>query len=124
MQGEKFELSLVRAADDAPPFSTEYQAELRQFSSQANASSQRAFAMDGVGGGGGPIGEFIFNNSTALITALSTVALGWIKVRAGRMLRLKVGDVRIEARNVKELEAMVEQARKLQEHQPNGKKKS
>lgn len=124
MQGDRFELSLVCAADDASPFSAEYQAELRQFSSRANASSQRAFTIDSVGGGGGPIGEFIFNNSTALITALTTVAHHWIKARAGRMLRLKVGDVSIEARNAKELEAMVEQARKLQEHQSNGKKKS
>jgi hypothetical protein len=37
------------------PFGTEYQVELRQFAKDARASSQRAFAIDSVLGGAGPL---------------------------------------------------------------------
>lgn len=57
MSSDDFELTLVRSSDDAPPFGAEYQAELSKFAKEAQASSQRAFAMDSVLGGGGPIQE-------------------------------------------------------------------
>lgn len=112
MHSEEFELILVPSKDDAPTFGAEYQAELRLFSSKANATSQRAFAMDAVGGGGGPIGEFIFNNAGSLIAALTTIGVTWLRVRYGRKLKLKYEDsksgaVKIEAHTIEEIEAMV-----------------
>ena len=111
------ELILVRAKDDAPPFSAEYQAELRQFSSQARASSQRAFAMDSVVGVGGPLGEFIFNHGEALITALSSVGVAWLTARAGRKLRLKFDGIEIEANNAQEVTDMLQQVREFRDRQ-------
>ncbi|MCQ4247044.1 hypothetical protein [Stutzerimonas decontaminans] len=66
---ESFELHLVKSKEDSDIFSPEYQRELGRFSRGAHATSQRCFAMDSAVGGGGPLGEFIFNNAAALITA-------------------------------------------------------
>jgi hypothetical protein len=118
MRSGEFELILVCSKDDAPPFSDEYQEELGNFSRQAHASSQICFAMDGVDGGGGPLGDFIFNNSGALITALTTIGVAWLHARYGRKLKLKYidpknGPVEIEANTLKEVEAMVKQVHAL-----------
>jgi hypothetical protein len=109
MSSDDFELTLVRSSDDAPPFGAEYQAELSKFAKEAQASSQRAFAMDSVLGGGGPIGEFAYHAAAAvaLINALKTICVSWLKASAGRKLRLKYGKVRIEATSIEEIEAMV-----------------
>lgn len=108
------ELVLIPASDDAPLFSQEYQTELRAFAKQAGARSQRAFAMDSIVGGGGPLGEFIFDNSSTLITALTTICVVWIKARSGRRLKLKVGNTSVEANSVQEIESLVKQAKTLQ----------
>lgn len=117
MYPEQFELTLVRSKDDASAFSAEYQVELSQFSRQAHATSQRGFAMDSVGGGGGSLGEFIFNNAGALITALTTICVTWLGGRLGRKLRLEVGNTVIEARTMEEIKVMVEHVRVLQAQQ-------
>jgi hypothetical protein len=115
MRSGEFFLALVCSKDDAPPFSAKYQEELRKFSSQAHASSQRGFAMDSVSGGGGPLGEFFFDNSEAIIAAITTCGVAWLHARLGRKLRLKFGDIVIEANNHKEVEAMLEQVIKFKE---------
>lgn len=71
--------------------------------------------MDAVAGGGGPLGEFIFNNAEAIITALTTLGCVWLHGHFGRKLRLKVGTVVIEANTTEEIEAMVKQVRALQD---------
>ena len=116
-QKRAFELILVRAKDDAPPFSAQYQTELGRFSSQAHASSQRGLAMDSVTGGGGPIGEFIFNHAEALITAISSVGVAWLTAQAGRKLRLKFDGIEIEAKNTQEVADMLDQVREFRDRQ-------
>lgn len=117
MQINKIELILVPAQDDAPLFSAEYQAELQQFASKAHPSSQRVFAMDSATGGGGPIGEFIFNNASTLIKAVSTVGVAWLTTRFGRKLRLRFDDIEIEANSLNEVKDMLAQVNKFREHQ-------
>jgi hypothetical protein len=112
MNPGQFELILVQAKDDLPPFSAEYQKELRQFSTNAHASSQQGFAMDSMLGGGGPIGDFTFNDAVTLIKALTPFAVAWVTARYGRKLKLKYrdpqnGEVQIEANTLAEVEAMV-----------------
>lgn len=114
-ESEKYELILVRAQSDAPTFSPEYQAELREFAKQASARSQRVFAMDSVVGGGGPLGEFIFDNAGKIIVALTTLCGIWIRATYGRKVKLKVGTVVIEANNPQEIELLVKQVKVLQE---------
>lgn len=112
---EEIELVLVPASDDPPPFSKEYQTELRDFTRQAGAYSQRAFAMDSIVGGGGPLGEFIYDNPGKLLTALTTICGIWIKARYGRKLKMKVGNVVIEANTPQEIELLVKQVKVLQD---------
>ena len=111
---EQFELVLEQSCDDPPPFSDAYQNELREFAKVAKASSQRAFAMDSAVGGGGPLGEFIFNHAEAILTALSTICGVWLNGRLGRKLRLKVGQTLLEATTTEELDAMVKHVKTLQ----------
>lgn len=115
---QKFELILVQSSEDLPPFSEGYQNELREFSRRANASSQRGFAMDSVAGGGGPLGEFIFNHAEAILTALSTICGVWLKGRSGRKLRMKVGQTLLEATTTEELDAMVKHVKTMQKKTP------
>lgn len=112
-------LCLDRAADDALPFSAEYQQELRTYSVQMKARYQRAFTMDGVIGGGGPLGEFIFTNGSALVTGISTVAGAWIGARLGRKVRLKVGDVEVEAKSAEEIKHLLAVAKEFAEKSPS-----
>jgi hypothetical protein len=123
MRPDEFLLILVPSKDDAPPFSDEYQAELGGFAKDAHATSQYGFAMDSAAGGGGPVGEFIFDAAavTALIRCLGTICTEWIKARHGRKLRLKSGDVEVQATTVEEIEAMVKLAKG---HQAKKKKPS
>lgn len=108
MTSEAFELILVPSPQDPKPFSAEYQSELRLFAKEAGATSQRVFTMDSIHGGGGPLGEFIYGAATAaLINALKTICVTWIKATNGRKLKLKYGDVSIEATTIAEIEAMV-----------------
>jgi hypothetical protein len=45
---------------------------------------------------------------------LSAAALAWLQGRAGRRLRLKVGDIEVEARTPEEGEQMLQRALALQ----------
>lgn len=111
MQQPRFELHLIRAPADAPPFSEEYQAELNLYSRQLGPHSQVGFAMDAVGAVGGGLGEFIFANGPALLTGAAAVAGAYVTGRAGRKVKLKFGSVEIEARNPEEVAALLKLAR-------------
>lgn len=71
--------------------------------------------MDSAIGGGGPLGEFIFDNAGTLITALTTICGIWIKAKYGRKLKVKVGKTVVEANTPQEIELLVRQAKILQE---------
>lgn len=115
---ESFELSLIKSKEDSDIFSPEYQKDLNEFSKGAHATSQRGLAMDSALGGGDPLGEFIFNNAEALIAALTTVACVWIKARNGRKLRIKIGEVKIEANTTEEIQEIVKHVKSLQKKKP------
>ncbi|PPK73526.1 hypothetical protein B0F88_10154 [Methylobacter tundripaludum] len=112
---EDIELILVPAPSDAPPFSSEYQTELREFAKQAGARSQRAFVMDSISGGGGPLGEFIFDNAGTVIVALTSICGIWIRAKYGRKLKLKVGKIVVEANTTEEIELLVKQVKTIQD---------
>jgi len=71
--------------------------------------------MDSIVGGGGLLGEFIFDNAGKLLTALTTICGIWIKARYGRKLKLKVGNVVLEANTTQEIESLVVQVKALQD---------
>jgi hypothetical protein len=100
-------LTLVRARDDEASFSPGYQAELRQFYHLARADGNRAsavtFALDRADGGDGFAGEFVIPFTNVGVPVLAAAADAWLLGRAGRRLRLTMGDVEVEAASAGEL---------------------
>lgn len=111
-------LTLVRSAGDEAAFSPGYQAELSRFYQRVRADRIRidpvAFAMDSVGASGGFVGEFIIPLAQVFGPVLGGAAVAWLQGRAGRKLRLKVGDIEAEARTIEEVEQLLQRAQKLQ----------
>jgi hypothetical protein len=73
-----------------------------------NASSSEGFSMLDVNEVSVLIGNFVFNNAQALITAVTAYGVAWLNGK--RKLKLKMGDIEIEASNLKEIEALVKLA--------------
>ncbi|WP_051888583.1 hypothetical protein [Caballeronia sordidicola] len=100
-------LTLVRAPDDEASFSPGYQAELRQFYSLARAEGGKisavTFTTDKPDGGDGFVGEFLVPFASIAGSTLGAAASAWLQGRAGRTLRLKMGDTEVEANCPSEL---------------------
>lgn len=114
-------LTLVRSSDDDATFSPGYQAELSQFYQRVRADQIRvsavAFTMDSAGGGGGLMGEFIVPLAQVIGPVLGGAAVAWLQGRAGRKLRVKVGDIEVEARTHEEIDQLLARAQTLQASQ-------
>jgi hypothetical protein len=110
-------LTFVRSTDDEAAFSPNYQTELRQFYQLVRADNVRinavAFTMDSVVASGGLVGEFVIPLAQVIGPVLGGAAVAWLQGRAGRKLRLKVGDIEVEARTPKEIEQLLERAQAL-----------
>lgn len=113
----RLQLRLLKAPDDAAVLGADYQAELRQFKQQMEAAGlavSPTFAVfDSPGAGGGLTGQFLLSWAPAVVSILSTVsvvAVTWMNGKAGRKLRLKVGDVELEANSQAEVDHLVAQA--------------
>src|ERR1700744_1650361 len=110
-------LTMVRSVDDEAPFSPNYQSELRQFSQLVRADNVRinavASTMDGVGAIGGLVGEFVIPLAQVIGPVLGVTAVAWLQGRAGRKLRLKAGDIEVEARTPEEIGQLLERAKAL-----------
>jgi hypothetical protein len=61
----------------------------------------------GLGIAAGPLPDLLGLLGPPAMTALAGVAVGWLQGRAGRKVRMKVGDTEMEARTVAELREMV-----------------
>lgn len=113
----RVQVRLLRAADDAAAFGESYQAELRQFKQHLQAAGLEVsptFAVfDSPGAGGGLTGQFLLSwapTAVSILSILSVVAVTWMNGKAGRKLRLKVGDVELEANSPAEIDHLVTQA--------------
>jgi len=100
-------LTLVRAPDDEASFSPGYQRELRQFYSLARAEGGKisavTFTTDRADGGDGFVGEFLVPFTPVAGSTLTAATSAWLQGRAGRRLRLTMGDVEVEATSAGEL---------------------
>src|SRR5471030_2474943 len=100
-------LTLVRAPDDEASFSPGYQRELRQFYSLARAEggniSAVTFTTDRADGGDGFVGEFMVPRTPVAGSTLTAATGAWLQSRAGRTLRLTMGDTEVEANSPGEL---------------------
>ncbi|MDN7176966.1 hypothetical protein M0D69_02805 [Caballeronia sp. SEWSISQ10-4 2] len=104
---DNLRLTLVRAPDDEASFSPGYQRELRQFYSLARAEggqiSAVTFTTDRADGGDGFVGEFMIPFTPVAGSPLTSATGAWLQGRAGRTLRLTMGDVEVEATGADEL---------------------
>ncbi len=100
-------LTLVRAPGDDASFSPGYQRELRQFYNLARAEGGKVgpitFTIDSAEGGDGLVGEFLIPFAHVGAPTLMAAASAWLKGRAGRRLRLTIGDTEVEANSPSEL---------------------
>jgi hypothetical protein len=123
---EKVFLKLVPSKDDAQLTSNEYQEELQKFCKQFRENTKinpTYFSMDNVSGGGGLFGEFVLYKIAASI--LTVAVRSWLNGHLGRKIRIKVSETEteIEVGTLKELEAAIPMAIKLQEKHSKSEKK-
>ena len=108
MNDSEMELSLRAGSDEPAVGSLESQVALRGSSQALHAAgikaSPRMYFRDAIGGGASLLGEFLIPIAQVVVPALGVVLVGWLQGRAGRKVRLKVGDVEVEARTPEEVE--------------------
>lgn len=88
----------------------DFQGDIESMSAALRATgsglSQRMFVMDSAGDSGGAIQ--LAQMSIPVVTAVIGAFSGWFAARAGRKVRLKIGDIEAEAGSVKEVERLIE----------------
>lgn len=111
---ERVYINLLASADDPAVSDEEYQLELRDFSSALSEAgvtfSQRAMAFDAAHAMGYPLGEYFLSLAGIAAPAIGVAVGAWIQGRAGRKVKLKVGDIEIEAASQEEVEALLNKA--------------
>jgi hypothetical protein len=119
-----FRLRLIRASDDPPLGSQEYQKEIAEFAKSLRAQgvkvSTRHFARNAVGGGGGLSGEFICAVAAPgfLAKKLDSPLRTFLKGHFARKARVEFredGTLKtVEAQNVDEADKLINAAAKYQ----------
>ena len=112
---QRIAIELIASNDDPPLRSTEYQAELAQLARDMRALdphvSYHMFIQEGVSASSFLTGGFTI--AKAIGTSALPIIVAWLHGRYGRKVRLKVGDVEVEARTVNEIEKLLKQVDKV-----------
>ena len=114
--GPKLILSAIGAADDADEQSEAYQRELRQLEQGLRDTgaqiAPQALMRKNMGGSALLTGDFLIVVQTLGPAAFTFLGV-WIQSRLGRKVRIKIGDIEVEAASAKEAERLLEKARML-----------
>jgi hypothetical protein len=109
----KVRFYLARASDEPPTFSTEGQVDLRSVITalrenkiEADAPFMTLDSVDAVGGYTGEIAVL----ANAFGPLLTGILGAWLQSKAGRKVRLKDGDIEVEARTVEEAGKLLDMA--------------
>jgi hypothetical protein len=99
-----------------------FQAQLKEFGESlksAGIECEQAFMLlDAIDAPTVPQAHFYVTVLAAPALGVIGGALGaWISGRAGRKVRLKVGDIEVEARTIEEFELLLQRAQALQDNQ-------
>lgn len=109
-----FRIKLLPSAGDGELFTPDCQAGVRAFFQQLRDTGviahPAAFTMDCAGASGCLVGEFVLPFAQIAGPAIGVAVAAWFQGRAGRKLRLKVGDIEVEATTMQELEQLLDQA--------------
>jgi hypothetical protein len=110
----EIEIVLLRAPDDPARDDPAFQQELHTFSKALHDNrvkfSERRMFFDSAAGGGFALGEYLVQLGPGIVTVLGTACVAWLHGHYARKVRLKVGDVEAEARNLQELDALLKRA--------------
>jgi hypothetical protein len=108
---DKIRFILKRFPEDEAQFNREYQAKMgRVFTAFYNEGIKieaTAFAMDAADSVGGATGQFLTFAKT--IGPATIGALGvWLAGQNGRKVKIKLGEIEVEANSVKQLDEVME----------------
>jgi|ERR1039457_698277 hypothetical protein len=123
MEPLKLEITTIRAGDDPPLRSKAFQQELRAVEKTIKAEGFTVGVtielIEAAGGNTQDMATYLgFVIELAHSPAASAIgtALGvWLVARYGRKVRLKVGDIEVEARTEKQVQRLLEQAEQFQQ---------
>jgi hypothetical protein len=122
---EKVEISLKRAPDEARVNDPKFQEELTKFSKSLRAAgisySQRGMAFDAVDAVGYALPEFVVALKAIgpTLGTLGVIFVAYLQGRYGRKIRLKIGEIEVEARTVEEVENLLEKIKQFQQEYPS-----
>jgi hypothetical protein len=116
-----FRIKLLPGAGDGELFAPECQATVRAFFQQLRDTGviahPVAFTMDCAGASGCLVGEFVLPFAQIAGPAIGEAVAAWFQGKVGRKLRLKVGNIEVEAATMQELEQVLDQAIARRDHQ-------
>jgi len=109
-------INLISSLGDPVVSDPAYQQELRNVSSSLHEAgisfSQRGIAFDSAHAVGYPLGEYFISLAQIAAPIVTAALVAWIHGRAGRKVKLKVGDIEIEATTQDEVDALLKKALK------------
>lgn len=108
---ERVTLILVAAPDDSAVADPEYQRGLRAVSGALRdagiLSAQRRMTFDADGAAGYSVGQYIISLAPVAGPVIGVAVGAWITARSGRKLRIKVGDIEMEANSPAEIDHLM-----------------
>jgi hypothetical protein len=111
-------LTLVRAPGDPSQFSDQHQQTLKSVMDALKREGVQVnpyFDMQAAGGVSGGLSGLLGIVLPATMPVVGTIIGAWLTVRNGRKVRVKIGDVEVEAGTAEEVERLLEQALKIKE---------
>jgi hypothetical protein len=120
MEAGEVEIFLMNSPDDPPVFSPENQAELQSvlhaFRREGIEATPLVMRTDSADAAGGFIGEFLIPFIQASAPTVGVIVAAWIHGRLGRKARIEVGDTKVEATTVEEVDKLLKLAAQHHEH--------
>jgi hypothetical protein len=110
------EIAFLPAPDEGSLYQETVQRDLNAATSQLTGPgiSHRRFTQDSIDVVTINLGEVIIKLGIGVITGVASVAAAWLHARAGRKLRIKIGDIEVEAGTPKELKGLLETVQKVE----------
>ncbi len=114
----KAEVHLLPGPDDPAVKDERFQADLSQFAKGLRDAkiehTQRVMFFDSGNALGFPLPEFDILLNPAIVGPLCGLLGAWLHARYGRRVRIKIGDVEAEGRDLSEIDALLKRAEKYQ----------
>lgn len=124
MDYKNLTFSLVPAPSDPEIESAEIQNAFRSFEHVLGTKGVKVSAhviiRKAIGSASSYLGDFVIPLAQVVGPTLGVVFVAWIQGRSGRKVRVKIGDVEVEAGTAKEVEELFEKAQQLRKGAQDG----